>query len=99
MFDAYDTTGAYASSQEPGNGDRELLAQIEELAALIANKDLWKQDFAQPNGIRWGVLPWPLDKPQWTFRPILNPGKFPPIYGEGTPELPPNLITKLTDLQ
>ncbi len=94
-----DTTGAYRLTGEASTGDAELLADIDALGVLIANKALWKQDWAEPKGCRWGKLPWPMNKPQWTFTPISGIDLDNNImYGPGTPDLPADVLTNISQL-
>ena len=101
-----DTTGAYANipstSPDFGKGDRECVADIQGLGALLAStasgtvKSLWKQDWAN-DGSQWGA---------WNqHTPTLNPSApYWPWYfasstnGARSADPPSDALSKLTQL-
>jgi hypothetical protein len=91
-----DTTGAYPGAR----GDDELLADIQSLNVLLAEKSLWNQDWAATPGIQSGQayfeLPYktPVDF-YWKYWPKGGGG---PVQVRSLADLPANTITNLAQL-
>lgn len=111
---ASDTAHAYVGSgaNDEGDGDGELLADIQALAAIFNQFDDWKQDWAD-GGIQKGALPFLQPDPitgivpgfSLTFNPInsVDPVTGVATYGASYPvkslsDLPTGVLTSLSQL-
>ena len=100
---ASDTTSAYANSgaNDAGDGDGELLADIQALAVVFNQFSDWQQDWAD-GGVQKGAQPFLVPDPSTGIAPgfslLFTPTSGPSYYVKNLSDLPAGTITSLSQL-